>query len=89
MYNVPEHLSSDLAFSYYIVYIFSHMFHMRERKILKDNEWNGYVQYMKNTFKYGTISEYWYMGKMYEWVDKRFREFVETTLLPASKKEVN
>lgn len=89
MYNVPEHLSSDLAFSYYILYIFSHMFHMRERKILKDNEWNGYVQYMKNTFKYGTISEYWYMGKMYEWVDPRFREFVETTLLPASKKEVN
>ncbi len=85
MYNVPDSVSSDLAFSYYIVYIFSHMFHMRERKILKDNEWNGYVQYMKNTFKYGTISEYWEMGKIYEWVDARFRTFVETELLPEAK----
>lgn len=86
MYNVPDNASSDLAFSYYIIYIFSHMYHMRERKILKDNEWNGYVQYMKNTFKYGTISKYWEMGKIYEWVDASFRNFVETELLPETKK---
>lgn len=86
MYNVSENISSDLAFSYYIVYIFSHMFHMRERKILKDNEWSGYLQYMKNTFKYGTISEYWRMGKIHEWVDPSFRAFVEATLLTESGK---
>jgi len=81
MYNVPEEASSDLAFSYYIIYIFSHMYHMRQRKILKDNEWNGYLQYMKNTFRYGTISKYWEMGKIYEWVDASFRKFVEENLL--------
>lgn len=36
---------------------------------------------MTNTFRYGTISKYWVMGRIYEWVDVSFRKFVDANLL--------
>lgn len=31
--------SSDIAFSYHILYTFAHAFHMHQRKVVSDNEW--------------------------------------------------
>ena len=36
--------SVELPFAYYVLYIFSHAYDMRERNVLNDNEWFGWVQ---------------------------------------------
>jgi hypothetical protein len=39
-----EKPSEELAFAYYILFICSHVFAMRQRNALKDNEWeDGYI----------------------------------------------
>jgi hypothetical protein len=55
MWNVPEQTSPQLAVSYYALFTASHIYHMRERKILSDNEWAGWLQWIKNRFRYGDI----------------------------------
>jgi hypothetical protein len=32
---------------------------MHQRKVLRDNEWNGHIQHMKAAFKEGSIGDYW------------------------------
>jgi hypothetical protein len=39
--NVERDLSSDVAYSYHILYTFAHVYHMRQRGVLGDNEWTG------------------------------------------------
>ena len=31
--------SPELVFAYYVLYVCAHAFHMRQRKVLSDNEW--------------------------------------------------
>jgi hypothetical protein len=41
-----KHQSSqtpELVFAYYILFTYSYAFHMRQRKILSDNEWAGWL----------------------------------------------
>src|SRR5918993_5783133 len=47
--------SEELAFAFYILFISSHAYSMRQRNVLKDDEWAGWLQWMKNCFKYGTL----------------------------------
>src|ERR1051325_1805613 len=51
--------SRELAFSFYILWICSHAHAMRQRKVLDDNEWAGWLQWMRNCFRKGTIKETW------------------------------
>ena len=44
--NQPN-LTPELVFSYYILYMCSHAFHMRQRKVLSDNEWAGWLRWIK------------------------------------------
>ena len=40
--NVPAEYSSPyVPFAYHILYTFAHVFHMRQRGVVSDNEWNG------------------------------------------------
>ena len=71
----------EIPFSYYLVFFCSHIFHMRERKILGDNEWAGWLSWMRNAFQFGTIGEYWKTGNVGAWIDPAFRKFVEEQLL--------
>jgi hypothetical protein len=32
---------------------------MRQRKVLSDNEWTGWLRLMKGAFEQGKIKEYW------------------------------
>src|SRR3954453_250135 len=50
-----EKPSEELAFAYYILFICSHAYAMRQRKVLNGDEWMGWLQWMSNFFKYGTI----------------------------------
>ena len=39
--------STELAYAYDILFTFAHAFHMRQRKVLNDNEWTGWVRWYK------------------------------------------
>lgn len=68
--------SEELPFAYYILYICSHAYDMRERRILNDNKWAGWLQWMKNCFQQGTIKEYWRNIESEKWFDPDFQNFI-------------
>ena len=37
--NVERDLTSEVAYSYHILYTFAHIYHMRQRRVVSDNEW--------------------------------------------------
>ena len=57
--NVQSDWSAEIAFTYHILNTFAHVFHMRQRKVLSDNEWTGWLRWMKSAFEQGKIKEYW------------------------------
>ena len=62
-----EKPSEELAFVYYILFICSHVYAMRERNVLNEEEWTGWLHWMKNCFKYGTIGEQWKQIQSERW----------------------
>src|SRR5918993_3354681 len=73
--------SEELAFAFYILFISSHAYSMRQRNVLKDDEWAGWLQWMKNCFKYGTLSEHWKQIQSENWFDPSFKVFVNKELI--------
>src|ERR1700730_15966951 len=57
--NNVRSLSPDRVYAFDVLNVFSHAYDMHERKILNDNEWFGWVQWMRNCFRLGTIKEHW------------------------------
>ena len=51
--------SVEVAYAYDILFTFAHAFHMRQRKVLNDNEWTGWVRWYKSAFKQGALMEIW------------------------------
>jgi hypothetical protein len=50
--NIPANYSSpEVAFAYYILYTSAHVFHMWQRGVLNDNEWTGWLRFMKSAFE--------------------------------------
>ena len=39
--------SPEVAYAYDILFTFAHVFHMWKRKVLSDNEWTGWLRWMK------------------------------------------
>jgi len=68
--------STDLAFAFYVLYICSHAYDMRERKVLDDNQWAGWLRWMRNCFEQGTIKKHWKQVESEKWFDPAFREFM-------------
>jgi len=56
--NVPS-LSPDAVYAFDVLNVFSHAYDMRERKVLNDNEWYGWVEWMRYCFRLVTIKEHW------------------------------
>ena len=83
IYNIPANWSEEIVFSYYILFMCAHVFHMRERKVLSDNEWIGWIQWMKNAFKHGTITHDWKDKDIESWFDPSFRNFINNEIIPA------
>ncbi len=83
----PTDTAAEVPFSYYIAFFCAHVFHMRERGLLQDNEWAGWLQWMKNAFRNGTIANVWKYAQMESWFDPSFRAFVRTELLAAAHPE--
>jgi hypothetical protein len=76
--------SEQYLFSYYLLSIWSHAYAMRQRDVLNDAEWRGYIQWMRNAFRRGTISERWKQIEEDRWLDPDFRNFINTEVLGAS-----
>jgi hypothetical protein len=63
------------------------VFHMRKRKVLSDNEWIGWLRWMKSAFDQGMIKEIWESNiELEKWFDPAFQEFVDKELLRLDKK---
>jgi hypothetical protein len=83
--NVEQDLSSEVAYSYHILYTFAHAYHMRQRGVVSDNEWTGWMRWMKSAFKHGTISQIWRDNiEVEKWFDPAFQEFIDKEIAPAS-----
>src|SRR5881275_2758396 len=46
--NNVRSLSPEAVYAFDVLNVFSHAHDMRERKVLNDNEWFGWVQWMRN-----------------------------------------
>jgi hypothetical protein len=51
--------SPDVACAYDLLFTFAHAFHMHQRKVLSENEWTGWLRWMKSSFKQGEIMQIW------------------------------
>ena len=77
-----ENPSEELAFAYYILFICSHVYAMRQRKVLNDNEWTRWIRWMRNCFKYGTIGEQWKRVQSERWFSADFENFINEEIMP-------
>jgi hypothetical protein len=80
--------SQELAYAYDILFTFAHAFHMRQRNVLNDNEWTGWVRWYKSAFKQGGLMEIWQRTiEMEKWFDPAFHDFINTEIVPVSIKK--
>jgi hypothetical protein len=77
-----EKPAEELAFAYYVLFICSHAYAMRQRKVLDDYEWTGWLHWMKNCFKYGTIGEQWEQIQSERWFNPGFENFLNENIMP-------
>jgi hypothetical protein len=81
--------NSEVAFSFHILFTFAHAFHMRQRKVLSDNEWIGWMRWMRSAFKHGTISDIWKTDiELEKWFDPAFQEFIDKEILTQPIKDL-
>ena len=76
--------SEQYLFSYYILSVWSHAYAMRQRDLLSDAEWRTYIQWMRNAFQRGTISERWKQIEEDRYLDPDFQNFINTEIMGAS-----
>jgi hypothetical protein len=77
-----EKPSEELAFAYYVLFICSHVYAMRQRKVLNDDEWTRWLLWMRNCFKYGTIGEQWKQIESERWFSPDFEVFIKKEIMP-------
>jgi hypothetical protein len=85
--NVESDLTEEVAFTYHILHTFAHVYHMRQRKVVSDNEWTGWLRMMRSCFEQGKIREYWESDlELEKWFDPAFEQFINKELIPTIKK---
>jgi len=85
--KTESHFTPDLAFSYHVLYTFAHAFHMYQRKVVSDNEWSGWLRYIRSAFQHGEIYEIWKNNiDLEKWFDPSFQKFINDEILPSVKK---
>ena len=71
----------EVAFAFYILWMCAHAYAMRQRKVLDDNEWAGWLQWMRNCFQRGTIGEIWKRIESDQWFNPAFQKFINTEIV--------
>jgi hypothetical protein len=75
--NVQRDRSSEEPYAYHILYTLAHAYHMRQRGVVSDNEWTGWLRWMRNAFRHGTIKEIWETDiEAEKWFDPAFQDFI-------------
>jgi hypothetical protein len=79
--NNVRSLSPEAVYAFDVLNVFSHAYDMRERKVLNDNEWFGWVEWMRNCFRLGTIKEHWKRMQENHWYDPTFEDFINKEVI--------
>ena len=61
---------------------------MRQKNVLNEEEWTGWLHWMKNCFKYGTIGEQWEQIRSERWLNPAFENFVNREIMGANIRNV-
>jgi len=86
--NNVRSLSREAVYAYDVLNVFSHAYDMHERKVLNDNEWFGWVQWMRTCFRLGTIKEHWKQIQQNQWYDPTFEDFINKQVIAYIEREV-
>src|ERR671927_1068333 len=80
--NVESDLTEEVAFTYHLLHTFAHVFHMRQRKVVSDNEWAGWLRMMRSCFEQGKIRQYWESDlELEKWFDPAFEDFIDKEIV--------
>jgi len=79
--NNVRSLSPERIYAFDVLNVFSHAYDMHERKVLNNNEWFGWVQWMRNCFRIGTIKEHWKQIQESQWYDPFFEDFINKKVI--------
>ena len=80
--DADSDLSEEIAFTYHLLHTFAHVYHMRQRKVVSDNEWTGWLRMMMSCFEQGKIREYWESGlELEKWFDPAFEDFIDKEIV--------
>jgi hypothetical protein len=85
--NNVRSLSPEAVYAFDVLNVFSHAYDMRERKVLNDNEWFGWVEWMRNCFRLGTIKEHWNRMQENHWYDPSFDDFINKRVIAYVERE--
>ncbi|MDQ6669048.1 MAG: hypothetical protein M3Y53_12605 [Thermoproteota archaeon] len=85
--NNVQSLSPESIYSFDVLNVFSHAYDMHERKILNDNEWFGWLQWMRTCFRLGTIKEHWKRIQESQWYDPVFEDFINKQVIAYVERE--
>ena len=86
--NNVQSLSPEGVYSFDVLNVFSHAHDMRERKVLNDNEWHGWVEWMRTCFRLGTIKENWKRIQESKWYDPVFEDFINKEVVAYVETEI-
>src|SRR2546422_7323898 len=86
--NNVQSLSPDVVYAFDVLNVFSHAYDMRERKVLNENEWSGWVHWMRNCFRLRTIKEHWKRFQGTQWYDPAFEDFVNNQVIAYVEREI-
>ena len=71
----------EVAFAFYILWMCAHAYAMRQRKVLDDNEWSGWLQWMRNCFQRGTLGSIWKQIESDRWFNPAFQNFINAEIV--------
>src|SRR5215469_1252573 len=90
--NNVQSLSPEGVYSFDVLNVFSHAHDSqsgtRERKVLNDNEWYGWVEWMRTCFRLGTIKENWKRIQESKWYDPAFEDFINKEVVAYVEREI-
>jgi hypothetical protein len=78
---------TEAIFAFDVLNVFSHAYDMHERKVLNENEWFGWVHWMRNCFRLGTIKEHWKQIQQSQWYDPTFEDFINKQVIAYVERE--
>src|SRR5438093_6969972 len=79
--DTREYTNKEVAFSFYILWMCAHAYAMRQRRVLDDNEWAGWLQWMRNSFRRGIIGEIWKQIESDKWFNPAFQQFINKEIV--------